>query len=103
MLPTLCGIVSQPAQHSPILVDGAVELITLALAPSGVEAARQIHEAATPAMLQVPREGEQWQWLAGTMCVEALDVCLRTALSHDAVLPSYCTNHCATAAPAHSH
>ncbi|PRW57646.1 importin-9 isoform X1 [Chlorella sorokiniana] len=53
MLPTLCGIVSQPAQHSPILVDGAVELITLALAPSGAEAARQIHEAATPAMLQL--------------------------------------------------
>lgn len=58
MLPTLCGITSQPAQHSPILVDGAVELITLALAPSGVEAARQIHEAATPAMLQVGRAGD---------------------------------------------
>lgn len=55
MLPTLCGIVSQPAQHSPILVDGAVELITLALAPSGAEAARHIHKAATAAMLQVGR------------------------------------------------
>ena len=53
MLPTLCSIVAAPAQHSPILVDGAVELITLALAPSGAEAARQIHEAATPAVLQV--------------------------------------------------
>lgn len=53
MLPTLCAIISAPQQHSPILLDGAVELITLALAPSPPEAAAQIHAAATPAMLQL--------------------------------------------------
>ena len=53
MLPTLCGIIAAPQQHSSILVDGAVELVTLALAPSTQEAAQQIHAAATPAMLQV--------------------------------------------------
>ena len=53
MLPTLCGIIAAPQQHSSILVDGAVELVTLALAPSGPEAAQRIHAAATPAMLQV--------------------------------------------------
>lgn len=57
MLPTLCGIISAPQQHSSILVDGAVELITLALAPSGPQAAAQIHAAATPAMLQVGGRG----------------------------------------------
>ncbi|PSC72945.1 importin-9 isoform X1 [Micractinium conductrix] len=53
MLPTLCGIIAAPQQHSSILVDGAVELVTLALAPSGPEAAQRIHAAATPAMLQL--------------------------------------------------
>ncbi|KAL4434017.1 hypothetical protein ABPG75_000458 [Micractinium tetrahymenae] len=53
MLPTLCGIIAAPQQHSSILVDGAVELITVALGPSPPEAAQQIHAAATPAMLQL--------------------------------------------------
>ena len=56
MLPTLCGIIAAPQQHSSILVDGAVELITVALGPSPPEAAQQIHAAATPAMLQVGRQ-----------------------------------------------
>ena len=33
MLPTLCDIVSHPAQHPPLLVDGALELIAIVLAP----------------------------------------------------------------------
>ncbi|KAI3434732.1 hypothetical protein D9Q98_002793 [Chlorella vulgaris] len=53
MLPTLCGILAGPHQHSPILVDGAVELVTLALAPSPPDAAQRIHAAASPAILQL--------------------------------------------------
>ncbi|KAL4441799.1 hypothetical protein ABPG77_003715 [Micractinium sp. CCAP 211/92] len=53
MLPTLCGIIAAPPPYSSVLVDGAVELITVALAPSPPEAAQQIHAAATPAMLQL--------------------------------------------------
>ncbi len=59
MLPTLCGIIAAPPPYSSVLVDGAVELITVALAPSPPEAAQQIHAAATPAMLQVGRQ--PWQ------------------------------------------
>ena len=51
MLPTLCDIVSHPAQHPPLLVDGALELIAIVLAPSPPDAARQIHAAVTPAAL----------------------------------------------------
>lgn len=51
MLPTLCAIIGAPAQHSSILVDGALELITLVLGPSPPEIAAQIHAAATPAAL----------------------------------------------------
>ena len=50
-LPTLCGIVGAPAGHSAILVDGALELITMVLGPSPPEAAARIHAAATPAAL----------------------------------------------------
>jgi hypothetical protein len=53
MLPTLCAILAAPQQHSSILLDGCLELATLALAPSPPDAARSIHAAATPAVLQV--------------------------------------------------
>jgi hypothetical protein len=53
MLPTLCAILAAPQQHSSILLDGCLELVTLALAPSPPDTARGIHAVATPAVLQV--------------------------------------------------
>eukprot|EP00887_Chlorella_sp_A99_P007628 scaffold20.g7628.t1 len=53
MLPTLCGILANPAAHSAILVDGSLELVTVVLAPSPPEVAAQIHAATTPAVLSL--------------------------------------------------
>ena len=53
MLPTLGGIISNPDPHPTIMVDGAIDLVTLVLAPSPPEVVQQIHAAATPHVLKL--------------------------------------------------
>ena len=68
MLPTLCGIIANPQPHSSILVDGAVEMVTLVLAPSTPEVAAQIHAAATPHMLRLTLHSDDAEILRRWLC-----------------------------------
>ncbi len=52
-VPTLCEVISNPGAHSPILVSGCLDMLTLVLQPSTPEAAAAVANVALPAVLQV--------------------------------------------------
>lgn len=73
-LPTLCDVIINPAPHSPVLIAGCLDVVTLILRPSAAHAAEPWCKGLIPAVLRLLRSTDDEDVMAAAVSM------LRTAL-----------------------